>query len=56
MKVDFGAQWTSLKTPCQKEPAVDQQPTSNPSYPSKTRAVLQDIPQEMSQVLANRMW
>ena len=26
MKVVFGAQWTSLKTPWQKEPAANQQP------------------------------
>lgn len=45
MKVSLGAQWTSLKTPWQKEPAADQKPR-----PPISRAVLQNISQEMSQV------
>lgn len=57
MKVGFRAQYTSLKTPWQKEPEANQKPI----LPSVNRAVPQDIPQEMSQVslqqvLANRMW
>lgn len=31
-------------------------PETHPTPPPKSRAVLQDIPQDMSQILANRKW